>query len=233
MPATPQITLNVNLLDLFGAQLGSVSQPAYIRIALCAAGQYLPAIPGTGMAGRIATWPEDIPYLGVAQAIKLWGNDVITPPNTYYMISILDNKRNVIQAVPYQFTGTTTYDLSTASPYGFPPIVPVVPTITGGLVVIPFSSGPIFNCSLINAGVITFQITLTGDVLSSTLINASPGQIVTFIIFQDGTGNHLFAWPSNVHNTTVVNPVASSVTVQSFIVRSDGTLLPIGAGTYN
>jgi hypothetical protein len=126
MPATPQITLNVNLLDLFGAQLGSVSQPAYIRIALCAAGQYLPAIPGTGMAGRIATWPEDIPYLGVAQAIKLWGNDVITPPNTYYMISILDNKRNVIQAVPYQFTGTTTYDLSTASPYGFPLIVPVV-----------------------------------------------------------------------------------------------------------
>lgn len=116
MTLTPQITLTISLEDFSGNQIGTIGQPAYVRVQLCNFGPFLPRIPGTAMIGQVADVNQEIPYVGSAITLKLWGNDVITPPETYYAISILDAKRNVIQTAPYAFTGTFSGDLSTVTP---------------------------------------------------------------------------------------------------------------------
>lgn len=80
---------------------------------------------------------------------------------------------------------------------------------------VTFSATPTFNAALGNS----FKIILTGDVTSSTLSNALAGQLLVFVIVQDGTGNHAFAWPSNVLGGASIIDVAAaanSVVVQMF-----------------
>lgn len=120
MPVTPQITLTATLLDVSGNQIGTATQPAYLRIGLCGYGNTLPRIPGTAMVGQVLAFPKDLPYTGAQITVKLWGNDVITPASTFYSISILDQNKNVIQAGAYQFAGTVTVDLSSLSQFQFP-----------------------------------------------------------------------------------------------------------------
>jgi hypothetical protein len=60
--------------------------------------------------------------------------------------------------------------------------------------VVTFSATPTFDASLGN----TQKITLTDNVTSSTLSNASTGQTINFIICQDATGGRTFVWPTNV-----------------------------------
>jgi len=230
MPLTPQITLTATLNDFSGNQIGTAASPAYLRIALCGFGQYLPRIPGTTMVAKIASWPYDLPYQGAQISVPLWGNDVISPAGTYYAISILDGAKNVIQSGGYVLTGTQTVDLSNLSP-SFPP-PPVNPSITAGLVTIPFSATPVFNCSLI-AGPIAFDLTLTGNVISSTLISPYPGQIVTFFIGQNSAGGWTFVWPSNVVNADLINNTPNSESTQTFVARANGNLYPIGPMTYS
>ena len=43
-----------------------------------------------------------------------------------------------------------------------------------------------------------FQLTLTGNVTSSSITNALAGQSLSIALTQDGGGGHTFAWPSNV-----------------------------------
>jgi hypothetical protein len=112
--ATPQITLTATLVDYSGAALGSATQPAWVRIALCNYGPTLPCIPGTANIGKVSSWFVDVPYPGAQITVKLWGNDQITPAGTYYQISVLDTNRNVVQSGIYQFTGMATIDLSSA-----------------------------------------------------------------------------------------------------------------------
>lgn len=119
-PATPGITLNFSLVDFEGNQLGSATEPAYLRVALCNFGSQLPRVPNTAVIAETVSWSVDIPYLGVAGSIKLWGNDQITPSTTYYAISVLDTNKNIIQTNLYVFTGVTTVDLSGATPINPP-----------------------------------------------------------------------------------------------------------------
>jgi hypothetical protein len=44
----------------------------------------------------------------------------------------------------------------------------------------------------------TFELTLTGNVTSSSITNASKGMTLKVALTQDGTGGRTFAWPSNV-----------------------------------
>ena len=231
MPLTPQITLTATLDDYSGAALGSTASPAYLRIALCGYGNALPRIAGTAMVAKVASWPADIPYTGTALSIPLWGNDVITPDGTYYAISVLDAGRNVIQSASYKLIGTGSFDLSSLTPYFPPP--PTPPTITGTVVTVPFSATPTFNCATVRNWIIEFEITLTGNVVSSMVTNASAGQIVVFAIIQNSAGGYTFTWPTLVKNPTVINAAANSRTVQPFYVGANGNLYPLSAGTYN
>jgi hypothetical protein len=93
------------------------------------------------------------------------------------------------------------------------------------LQVVPFGASLTFDCSKANG----FQVTLGGNVTSSVVENAAPGQIVTFVLIQDGTGGHTFAWPASMTGTAPIDGTANITNVQQFIARNDGTLRPISA----
>jgi hypothetical protein len=100
---------------------------------------------------------------------------------------------------------------------------PAVNTVT-------FSATPTFDASLGN----TQKITLTGNVTSSTLSNATTGQQIDFLICQDGTGSRTFVWPTNVLGGMTIGSTLSKCSAQSF--RYDGTLTKayaLGAGATN
>ncbi len=65
------------------------------------------------------------------------------------------------------------------------------------LVSVTSSATPTFDAST-NTAAVTFKMTLTANVTSSTLSGAAAGQRVTFILVQDGTGSRTMVWPSNV-----------------------------------
>lgn len=77
--------------------------------------------------------------------------------------------------------------------------------------VVAFTPTPIFNAAIYGS----FQMTLTGNVILSTL-NGAGGRI-TFIIAQDATGGRTFAWPSNVLGYSQIGSNANEVSVQDFI----------------
>jgi hypothetical protein len=93
------------------------------------------------------------------------------------------------------------------------------------LQVVPFGASLTFDCSQANG----FQVTLGGNVTSMVVENAAPGQIVTFVLIQDATGGHTFAWPASMTGTAAIDPTANITNVQQFIARNDGTLRPISA----
>jgi hypothetical protein len=89
----------------------------------------------------------------------------------------------------------------------------IAPADLPGLLPVAFSATPVFNAGASGS----FSMTLTGNVSSSSITNATSGQTITFIITQDGTGGRTFPWPSNVKGASGVAGDANSVSVQSFI----------------
>jgi len=83
--------------------------------------------------------------------------------------------------------------------------------------VVTFSATPTFNASLGN----TQKITLTANVTSSTLSNATAGQTINFLICQDATGGRTFVWPTNVKGGMTIGSTLSTCSAQDFIF--DGT----------
>ena len=69
-------------------------------------------------------------------------------------------------------------------------------------------------------------------VTSATTKALVAGQRVIFAITQP-TVPQAFVYPPNVVNPGDINPTASSLTIQEFIVRTNGYLYPIGPATYN
>jgi hypothetical protein len=83
------------------------------------------------------------------------------------------------------------------------------------LVSVAFTPTPVFDASQGS----TFEIVLTGNVTSSTLINLTPGQRLLFIIKQDGSGGHTFAAPGALPLATI-DTDPSITNIQAFIVDS-------------
>ena len=119
MSLTAQITLSAKMSSVLG-----VGEDGYLRITLCGFGQIMPSVPGTAMLADAGV-PQTVGPGGSSSPLTqlIWGNDVISHANTFYEIAVLDSARNVIQCGNYQFTGSGTIDLSTATqivtPYGF------------------------------------------------------------------------------------------------------------------
>jgi len=87
--------------------------------------------------------------------------------------------------------------------------------------VVTFSATPTFDASLGN----TQKITLTANVTSSTLSNASTGQSINFTICQDATGSRTFVWPTNV-----LFPAGASTAIGATASKCS-TLLTVFDGT--
>ena len=83
--------------------------------------------------------------------------------------------------------------------------------------VISFSTTPTFTAALGSA----LQLTLTGNVSSSTLSGAVAGEFILFRILEDGAGSHTFVWPTNVKGAMDIVTTANTVNQQLFYY--DGT----------
>jgi hypothetical protein len=117
MPITPGVTLTATTKNF----MGNAALQGYLRITLCGFGPALPSVPTVCMLANAGV-PQ---LLGPASSFSqlLWGNDVISPAETFYEVAMLDANKNVIQAGVYQFPNATgTIDLSSAAqfigPYG-------------------------------------------------------------------------------------------------------------------
>jgi hypothetical protein len=89
------------------------------------------------------------------------------------------------------------------------------------LVSVAYSATPVFDASQGNS----FEIVLTGNNTSATLINYTPGQSLTFIVKQDGVGTRVFTPPTNLPMASI-DGAASSTNVQHFIVDSGSNVYP-------
>lgn len=97
-----------------------------------------------------------------------------------------------------------------------------------GIHIVTFSATPAFDASLGD----TQKITLTGNVTGSTLSNATTGEIINFVICQDGSGSHTFVWPTNVKGGMTIGSTLSKCNAQDFIF--DGTnAYALSAGVIN
>lgn len=86
-----------------------------------------------------------------------------------------------------------------------------------GYVAVAFIATPTFTPSPV--GSCTFEMTLTGNVTSSTFTTAGlgPGSIMTFILNQDATGNRTFKYPTSFQGASIVGNFALQTTSQQFL----------------
>ena len=84
-----------------------------------------------------------------------------------------------------------------------------------GLVVVPYSATPTFDCSLGNV----FSMTLTGNVTSITITNAITPHMYTFLFYQDSSGLHSVTWPVAFHGalSIPITSLANTIATQTFI----------------
>jgi hypothetical protein len=84
----------------------------YVVVELVNFGGNPPCLSGTG----IIVNPKCTSLPGQSFELQVYGNDSITPDNTYYQVSFYDCSNNLISSALYQFTGALSYDLSTCTP---------------------------------------------------------------------------------------------------------------------
>lgn len=77
-----------------------------------------------------------------------------------------------------------------------------------------------------------FDLALTGNVTASALTGQSAGQLLGFIVSQDGVGGRSFVWPSALTAPGPICQIPNSTSIQYFIVRPGGAIEPIGQMTW-
>lgn len=208
--SSPGVTLTATLQDVTGAAVGSAANPSTMRITLCGAGAVLPRIIGTSMIA--AAGPILVQSTDGSISTSLWGNDVITPADTFYEIALLDGDGNIVQAGIYQFNNSDgTVDLSNATQLVTAP----TPLFVGYKEINPASGALAFNGQVAN----TWDLTLGGDVTGTTESNFAPGTLVAFLITNT---TYTFTWGSDFVNPPAV--ADNATTTALFIARSDGKL---------
>lgn len=132
--------------------------------------------------------------LDSAGRAEIWLEDALV-----YTLALHDSSNALVWSVD----GVSAGDLETA--------------LVIGTTAVTFTSTPTFDSSTASY----FSITLTGNVTSSTISNASDGRIIYFNICQDATGGRTFTWPASVLTAPTIGPGPSICTSASFIY--DGT----------
>jgi hypothetical protein len=206
---------------------------------LCGYGSRSPVCRGSGSENGSYYTAEAL-NVGVSQAgnafsVTVTGNDEIEPPGTYYTVTFRDPNGDIMQCNAYVFLGANDYDLTNTDPFdpSLPP-PPLPPLILPQLLVVPWDNAPVFPGDTYTA----FQITLAGDTEGATVENMLQGNLYTFIIIQDATGEHIFFWPGGVAPSGIRNPaipvcpLPNSITTQTFVAIDTTLLLPIGPATY-
>lgn len=97
--------------------------------------------------------------------------------------------------------------------------------LKANLQILGFSSTTNFNAATSNG----FQVTLSGN-MTATASGVSPGQEVTFIIIQDGTGGRDITWGTGFAGGPSPAPNPNQVSIITFYGDGGGTLRPKVAG---
>lgn len=100
---TPGFTLTATLQTIAGTAAGSAPNPAKLEIVLCGFGLALPSIAGTSSLAQ-RKYPLLFPD-GTQAVQSLWGNDQISPAGTFYSITVIDGRGNVVQTGEYVLSG--------------------------------------------------------------------------------------------------------------------------------
>ena len=96
----------------------------------------------------------------------------------------------------------------------------------GEFVQVAFSATPTYDAKLGR----NFKITLTGNVTSSTFVNASFGGIYTFIICQDSTGLRTHVWPTNVKGAVAITGSAGTCAAQAVVCTDSSSCYAVATG---
>jgi hypothetical protein len=209
------------------------SMPEYgsVEVALCGYGPMTPRVEGEALIARVTQGYAVLqpPAGNVGQfELVLYSNGLIEPSGTYYTITTRDSNGDIVQVEAYYFE-PGSWDLSNMQPFDpGQPAPPLPPLIIPQLLVVPYSSTPVFD----GTNFTSFMMTLTGNVSLATIQNMIPGNLYTFIILQDATGGRAFGWPVNAYNPTPINLLPSGYTVQTFVALDGGALYSIGAGSW-
>jgi hypothetical protein len=240
MAVAPDVTINGKLAAIVfqpqTAETPTASLPEFgtLQVALCNYGPKTPTVGGEALMARVTV--SEIGVAGQGSSAPepgnfqfyLYSNQLIEPPGTYYTITTRDGNGDAVQTEAYYFE-PGEWDLSTMLPFdpGQPP-PPLPPLIISQLQIVGPSPNPVFDGTNFTA----FQITLPGDVAQAIFQNMIAGNLYTFIIIQDGTGNHAFGWPANAYNTTPIHQTPNTYTIQTFVADEGGSLYAIGPGTW-
>jgi hypothetical protein len=259
MSLAPTITIFGNLEDILGD-----SNEGSLIVTLCGFGPNLPRIySGPMISAAKVNQAIEVDADGNF-SFQIWGNDVILPGPmvTFYQITILDANGNVVQTNAYQFSGTGSYNLSTIQPITPPTYVPNIedavvtnPTALQAIATYPLVVPELIATELLSEGAVEyagaglvgpgasltcdaskqccFQVLLNVNTAIS-LINAIPGQPLTFVFVQlDGGGFTVTFTTGNVLNIEQPDTTDASISVQGGIVCPDGNWRPTGPQTVN
>lgn len=95
-------------------------------------------------------------------------------------------------------------------------------------IIIADNPNPLFDLALGTA----FEMTLKRDI-APTFANMQSGVKYYLSFQQDATGNHGITWPANIVNPSAPDQTPGSVTVMSFLARSNDNLYPTAPATFN
>lgn len=177
----------------------------------------------TGASGTLFAHGTATVELTAASDLGTSSNDSNTASTAAIDLTGLVYLQLYVTASSSNAGNTVTNDQSSLEPASaIGPTGPTGPAGGVGYTIVSFSSTPTFTVAA-SKDIQNFEITLTGNVTSSTLAtgSASVGQDIAFKICQDGTGGRTFVWPTNVVNPGNINSTLSVCSKQIF--RWDGS----------
>lgn len=155
----------------------------------------------------------------------IW-QSILANKSLYQLSTMLKALANIVVAEGFDCNDTNLATLTTN-------MTSALLALAGGgsspsVVVVAFSPTPGFVTN--TKPVCNLQMTLTGNVTSSTLTGVHPGQIVNFIIAQDATGGRTFSPPPGIP-MALIDPTPNLASVQSFLVDAGGNFRTLGPMT--
>lgn len=149
-------------------------------------------------------------------------------PSVGYGVSLFDQNGTRLDTFgTWILSGASPIDLSQITPSGSGISLPT----SGPLyITVPFSATPALTGTSALAPVITFEMTLTGNVTAPILSSIPKGAIVVLKLIEDAVGGRTFAYPSNIKGFQSLITTPNAINVQAGIF--DGTnLTAIGPQT--
>ena len=143
------------------------------------------------------------------------------------------NQATVMVAALGQMLATKGYSTSDSNQNQLAAVLAAILTqadLPTPLVTLPYASSVTFDASQTRG----WDITLSGNITSSSLVNTAPGQILTFVLRQTSSGNMTVAWPNSMAlNAPQPYATGGYVSIFSVIVTMDGSVRPYTEMTYS